>query len=426
MKIAICGLITSENLGEQFIAKSLEYLIEKELHGIGVQEAVEFVELDILASIHTVRDYRNGVDKRIKTLYAYKKTGLPMECVDILLKKIMRKLNHQNEKNCISTVRHFIWGHAYNYQKRYQLYMEKILKDVDFIVVDGAGLLEYSYNEYHEPLALISRMAEQRHLSVVYNAIGCSGEFNPDDSRCQLLMQALRSECVKYISARDSREIVQQCAGDRLHVKLLADAAFWVNNALRIEPKPGKTIGIGLVRGDALQSYGVEFTDEDWVNLFAEIGYELKKRGYAFQFFVNGFAVDYKIGRRVIEKMQLSSEYLISCPTKPEELLETISRFDCLITCRMHSAIAAVSMKIPSIILSWNQKVDKLMTILGYPERAINMKHFQVEYIVDSMEKARKEGISDKIYQEIRAKALESVRDYIDLIAEAKLDNRRK
>jgi polysaccharide pyruvyl transferase WcaK-like protein len=85
----------------------------------------------------------------------------------------------------------------------------------------------------------------------------------------------------------------------------------------------------------------------------------------------------------------------------------------------MHSSIAAFTLDVPSVILSWNDKVEKLMEIIGYPERAIKQPQFTAQYIVDSMEKAAKEGIDDTLLNAMKSKARQSVRDYIDLILNA-------
>ena len=45
---------------------------------------------------------------------------------------------------------------------------------------------------------------------------------------------------------------------------------------------------------------------------------------------------------------------------------------------------------------SWNDKVEKLMNIIGYPERAITLENFNAQYIVDCMEKAADEGDEKK------------------------------
>ena len=51
-------------------------------------------------------------------------------------------------------------------------------------------------------------------------------------------------------------------------------------------------------------------------------------------------------------------------------------------------------MGIPSVILSWNDKVDKYMKEIGCPERAVDLAHFEPGYICDALEKALEEGVS--------------------------------
>ena len=60
------------------------------------------------------------------------------------------------------------------------------------------------------------------------------------------------------------------------------------------------------------------------------------------------------------------------------------------------SSIAAFTMGIPSVILSWNDKVEKLMAIIGYEERAIKFVDFDAEYVVERFETALREGVQKK------------------------------
>lgn len=87
-----------------------------------------------------------------------------------------------------------------------------------------------------------------------------------------------------------------------------------------------------------------------------------------------------------------------------------------MITCRMHSSIAATSLGIPSIVLSWNPKIDKYFEALGYPERAIQVDNLDAEYIVDAYEKALAEGVSEDALGKMKSLAKESVSDYINMI----------
>lgn len=302
MKIAICGLLTSENLGEWFIADSLKYLIETEYYEkcrgitenkLDQTQEIEFVYVDILANNDDVVSSDNAIKRRINNCYKYKISGLPAEMFDIVIKKVTKKVG----LNALHRVRHFIWNHAYNFRPRFSLYYESKFSDVDLIVIDGAGLLEYSANEYYEPLNLISKYGKEHNIPIVYNAIGHSGEFDPEDFRCRVLMNAMQSSVVSYVSARDSADVVQQCAGNKNKVKLLADAAFWCKETYGITKQSRqKVVGIGLIRGNSLQRYNIDFGQEEWISTFTNIAKELTKRGYEYFFFTNGMPADYRVG----------------------------------------------------------------------------------------------------------------------------------
>lgn len=416
MKIAICGLLTSENLGELFIADSLKNIVKKELlkHSVD-EESIDFVYTDILANNENIIPYSGSLDRRIKNAYDYRMLGLPAEVVDALLKHIAKK-NVRNT-NSIYKLRHYIWQHSHNFGGRNRKYFEKKFKNVDVIIIDGAGLLEYSANEYQEPLLLISQYGEENNIPVIYNAIGRSGEFDPKDYRCQVLMKALRSNAVKYVSARDSLESVQACVGSLHEVKLMADAAFQCAEAYRVyQEKDAKKIGIGLIRGDSLQRYGIDFSEEDWVKLFVDVGKELKRRGYTFFYFTNGMPADYEVGKKVLKEAQLDSSYLEDRPTNAKDLMQTLAQCQGIITCRMHSSIATFSMKIPSVVFSWNKKVDRYMDILGFPDRAISVENFNANFAVDCLENAIKQGISASNQQRMALLAQSSAKAYVNMI----------
>ncbi|MBQ6150485.1 MAG: LicD family protein [Mogibacterium sp.] len=417
--IAICGLVKSDNLGELFIARSLEYLIGTELRKIYPDIQIRFKEVDLLARNDQTISALGTVDRRVTNYSNFDTRFMGTEQVMLALKNRAGKQKNRVLANSMHRARHLVWKHGANYKKRLDGFFDERLAGSDFIVVDGAGLLEYSYNEYEWPLLEISEYAEKHGLSIVYNAIGRAGEFDPDDFRCKILMKALRSDAIKYISARDNPDQVAACTGGKHKVKLLADAAFCMNETYPpLKEEERKKIGIGLIRGNSLTEYGANFHESDWVKLFSKIARTLEKRGYEYEFFTNGLQSDIEMGRKVIEKMGISGDAMLMRPTDDYELYSTINRYAGIITCRMHSCIAAFTLKVPSVVLSWNDKVDELMKNIGYPDRVITKDAFKADYIVDCMEKAIAEGVEDDKLEAMKAKARESVQDYIGLIAE--------
>lgn len=418
MKIAICGLVKSSNLGEEFIAKSLAWIIQDE-YSKEKKGELEFVFTDILARNDIQKEGSCRIDSYVKNYYLYKKTGILFDAFYVKIGEFGRKTNKTQLKKLVYRIRHFLWQNTINFKRRHLQYFSEKFKGVDVIVIDGAGLLEYSYNEYQEPLNLICEYGEKNSIPVVFNAIGRAGEYSEADFRCKILKKAFSYDCVKYVSARDSVESVQECVGNRFKVKLLADAAFCAEDAYSVKKNAdSKLIGIGLIRDDAMLSYGEGINQEQIVDMFVEIARELDYRGYRYQFFTNGAKEDYSTGLRVIEKLGVEKEqYLVKRPTEGIELLNTIGKYRGIVTCRMHSSIGAFSLGIPSVILSWNKKVDKYMEILGYPERAISQDDCKAGNIVNKLEEALKIGISEENRIRMKSLARQSVQDYMYLFS---------
>lgn len=417
MKIAMCGLLKSKNLGEMFIARSLEYLIEREVHAVDPSIPVSFQRVDIFG--RSMDDSAPSAPTKKRNRLLAKKDRV-FDKIFLDLRQRARTTSSRTTRNAINWVRHQMWLYGRNYRRSHWKNFEQQFAGVDYIVIDGAGLLEYSYNEYHWSLLLISQYAEKHGKHVVYNAIGRAGAFSEHDYFYRILARAMRSPAVSYVSARDNVGEVQMCAGPGHQVKLLADAAFWMREAYGVTKRtPGSKVGIGLIRGNSLSGYGKNFGSKDWINLFADIATELGKRGYDFEFFTNGVPGDVKVGQQVIAQLGLDPSYLVARPTDDQLLVEQINSYRAIVTCRMHSSIAAFTLGVPSVILSWNDKVEKLMDLIGYPERAIRRENFDAVTIVDEMEKALKDGIDPTKLDSMKAKATESVTDYVPLLLAA-------
>lgn len=418
MKIAICGFMLSDNLGDNFISVSLSYLLRKELKSKYNITDLQFVEADLFALNHFLTESMSN--RRKVDGLAYSRDLSKIEDLSYCMNKVVIKSAKKiGCKNLANKMQHKLWQKSYNCRPRHEKYFREKFDGVSAVVIAGGGLLEYIYNEYQEMLCLVSEIAEDMGIPVIYNAVGCVGAYNLDDFRCAIMKKAVYADCVKYVSARDSVETVQQYVGDKFKVNQVADAAVWASEEYGISRIENPTkIGIGLIRGNSLLGYNVSFSEEDWINLFCNIATELEKRGYSYEFFCNGFKEDYELGQKVIARLGKDSSVLVDRPTEPEELLNTISQYKALITCRMHSSIAAYSMGIPAVILSWNDKVDKFMRFIGYPERAVRVENFKAEYIVNLMEKSIEEGFEPEKYKSIRVSAVESVDGFAGILAE--------
>lgn len=416
MRYGIVGLVSSENLGEEFIAFSLSWLIkENEKKEYGTEET-ECVFADLLGKKNDKSHMPDEAGRKRIVFEYYDKKYRIIDGVDSRLGKKIRKITNIPIRNVFCRIRHLSWIIRKNGRKRLLKYYSEKLKGVSYIIIDGAGLLEYSYNEYQEALNTLLCFAKENKIPIICNAIGRAGDYNPKDFRCQLLNRTFRDKQIIYVSARDSLDSVQSCVGDRLKVKLLADAAYWASEAYDIK-KRQKTglIGIGIIRGNAFQSYGDGISEEKLMELFISIALELESRGYNYEFFTNGLYSDYRFGKKTLEKYNIASDKLVNRPIESAKLIETISNYEGIITCRMHSSIAAFSLGIPSVILPWNDKVFKHMEQIGYPERAVPTIEMNCKNIVNRLEKALLEGVSKEKQDSMKKLAAESVRSFLQL-----------
>src|SRR5690554_6892254 len=138
----MCGLVKSENLGEMFIARSLEYLISDGLRQAAPDIEIEYVEVDLLGRNDTIFEIDDPRERRLRNYYQYSDKGRLTERVFLYLQRKGRTAKSKAVQNLISRARHTIWKFGRNYRKRLASYFDMKLEGVDYIVIDGAGLLE--------------------------------------------------------------------------------------------------------------------------------------------------------------------------------------------------------------------------------------------------------------------------------------------
>ena len=86
-------------------------------------------------------------------------------------------------------------------------------------------------------------------------------------------------------------------------------------------------------------------------------------------------------------------------PSKPEELVKTISQFKSIVSFRLHSHIIAASLNIPSVSVVWDDKVRIFFEKIGHPERCCNLR-CGAEEVLSKLDKAEKEGIDGVLVAE--------------------------
>lgn len=187
--------------------------------------------------------------------------------------------------------------------------------------------------------------ANNYNIPVVFNACG-KGQI----SNYNNIKNIINSNCVKYISVRDNFHFFKKY-DDYNKVFETYDTAILCNN-IYIESKKQKNIGIGI-----MISHKISFKKQlhFWQNI---IKYCIDNK-LEWEIFCNGNIDDYNFGKYILKSMELDYDHICQRPIFPNELVSTVTKYNKIISMRLHSLVIAYSYKIPAIAISWDKKVDE-------------------------------------------------------------------
>lgn len=244
----------------------------------------------------------------------------------------------------------------------------------DCVVFAGGGLVKFRAERFSEILPSFINEAEKYNVPVFLNAVGVEG-YDETDERCLALKKALNLSCVKGISCRDDIQTLKNCYiyNKNIRLKAVCDPAVWTGNSfLQIKRNAeSDTVGLGIAREGIFTDHGIEkinkeFLLEFWKNTAAE----LEKQGLKWKLFTNGLDRDERFAKEVLA--YIGRGEILPQPAFSYQLVENISSFKGIISCRMHANIIAYSVKIPSVGLVWNDKLSLWGKKIKHPERFLS------------------------------------------------------
>lgn len=293
------------------------------------------------------------------------------------------------------------YGNVKNYFiHEYNMYNEDMdfIKNADLIVFAGGGLVKYKREKIYFYVAQIVECAEKYNIPVFFNSVGVEG-YDDSDIRCIELKRVLNYGCVKGITVRDDFETLKQkyLLEEKEWLFKTFDPAVFCSDLYGIEANlSSNVIGLGIVRDGLFRDYGyIEFTKQYQFEFWASIIEQLEACGYDWKIFGNGLCDDYEFSLELLEYMGLLEEkdrFFINRPTEGKELAKTISEFRAIIAPRLHANIIAFSVGVPSLGLVWNEKLKFFGQSIGFPERFIEPRDFEVGYIINELHKAISKG----------------------------------
>lgn len=374
MNILILGAAYSSNLGDGVICESTAYLLRK-------------IYPD---AVITIKDLIN----RTRIDHSIPPTGL----------RGIKKAALKNQVK-IAAVR---WLHYDRIYRNYSQHLRSISdytrevcsQDVDLVVVAGGQLFMDRYALY---LAHYVQEFSRKQIPVCINACGTGPLYSPSIRR--LLKKALLDENVRSVSCRDNTKQMNALCGTEDYVKPAADPALWADTCYGITAASSDTVGLGIM-------FAPNLSQKKLLRFWTKLIEELDARKIRWKFFVNGAGTDILFAKEVFSQLPAEegefASHFAPVPDQPEDLVRMLSGFRSIISFRLHSHIIAAALGIPSVALTWDEKLPQFFRSIHHPERCLTIDT-DVSCILSSLSRAEEEGVDSALIRRQREAAFQQL-----------------
>jgi len=324
-----------------------------------------------------------------------------IEASDIgLIKAVMKNLNIPENGYVIHSHAASIVTKDYVATKNKNLLKkaEQLISENDLVIFGGAPLFNYEYQIFYEKTATALEIAQKYQKPVIFSGIGVES-YDENNEKCQRLKKTLNFDCVKQITTRDGIEQLKKYKeNEKLVIDRVSDPAvfsgpIFKNYISKKKNSEKKTIGIFVFRSNGFKDNKINFSKLDAVNMWKSIIAELESRGYDYELLTSGHFGDEAFLDYLIREHGIKESKCVFNINSPEYLMQKITSYDGVISCRLHPSIISFSSDVPSVGLIWNSKVTHFYDCIGYPDRAIPVIGTTADEIVSKLEEAMEHGI---------------------------------
>ena len=341
------GLVGWDNYGEQFLAKTVDYLV-------GEQYETKPIDFRPFQLRFRYLIYAGMV--AITNLFPGKHKPYPLILFGVKL-----------------------------WTKRYY---RKQLKDCDALIF-ACGSYKYGTQKLWAHYAVAIDTAQKLGIPVMFNAMNVQ-KYNGTDWRCRCLTHYSNYPCVKMFTTRDGEVGVKRLKKDYLkneHVPVIAvgDAAFWIPECYNVQRKQEHdVIGINLIRGDVFADYGYSVTEMQLADLYCDLLKLLDEKELKWELFTNGLDVDYKFGQTVL-KQYGKEDISIRVPNSDRDLVLMISGYKSVVGSRLHACICAYSLNVPFVGFIWDEKLVRFSEIIDRKDYFVSEDQMQAELLYEKL-----------------------------------------
>lgn len=372
-KILLMGALHFENMGDPLFMMTAKRMLEA--RGCIVDLADLFFRKGLSQSKPTVanrRVIRSGLFRRI--------AGKAYRCI--------RKLPFVQSKRLLRKYRKLVVGY-------------------DAVVLPGGGFVSYSRSyPYHRNIRMLELACKGLRIPFCMNAVGVCRDVDRL-FHASAWRKILRDPTLCYISCRDGKELIEKHGCPPVEqvgcTATLADELFDIRR-----DEASDTIGIGVIRSNAFSMYGYDMSEEQLIEFYAELVTALRRHGYHVVLFTNGLPIDCAVAERIREQLG-DDTLLLKRPETPEELVRQIASFRAVMCARLHAAITAFALNIPTVLFCWGVKGREFMEMANAADFALPPERMRADVVLPLLERAMNEGWDAERRAAVRRSAEESV-----------------
>lgn len=309
-----------------------------------------------------------------------------------------------------------------SYQIKYYRYFSSIIRQSDKIIFP-VGMIKYSTQDFSYLFHLVNKLATKFDKPVMMSAMSPQ-PADHSDWRYYQLVEAVNMPAVKMLTTRDGEIGVKILKSDYIRVDLycdyVGDPALWIPEIYgvkKVEPR-GQVpyVGINIIRKGIFDDYNKALTDEALFNIYVQLIRSCEAKGWRWSLFTNGMKKDIAVLRELQLVLNIDEEHVMPTCEDGESYVEMISHFDVVFGARLHSCITSVAVGTPVVGFVWDDKLRFFSKTLGIERFFFHPSNMTADKVLNALDEAMNFQIDISNREKYKQKTLESIRYFIDIL----------
>lgn len=271
-------------------------------------------------------------------------------------------------------------------------FFRKKLKNKDLIIFAGGQIIDFKYTDCCRNIYLLVKTAERLGIPIAFHAIGMAGN-NYSDYRVNTVKMIFSSPAIRSVSVRERHEeFIKNFAVPSINkVEKVIDTAIWCNECYSIKKAshfPYKTIGINVINHKVLDNYYGITSNNQIIDLYILIYNRFTEQGLNVYFFTNGVQHDETTLTQIIRSIKNGEEKVLRPKVhgSGKEFVQMLTKFDFIISSRLHTSICCYSLEIPTIALPWDCKFIDFYTDTQQLDRCYTLSNLEEDLFIKQIE----------------------------------------